>query len=205
VSLQTASSVTLPGVEARRGVVGPNAVLQLVDPLRAAGGDRLLGDVFRRAGLSRYLATPPLAMVPQEEARRLFGATREFLDPERADAVLRDAGAGTAAYVMANRIPGFARGLLRVLPPRPAAKLLLAAIQRHAWTFAGSGSCRVHLTGRTATLEIEHNPLATPGCAWHAGVLETLFRRLVSRKAVLRHPSCEARTGDCCRFELRLP
>ena len=119
--------------------------------------------------------------------------------------VLREAGAGTAAYVMANRIPAPVRGLLRFLPPRPAANLLLAAIQRHAWTFAGSGACRVSRSGRTAVLEIEHNPLATPGCAWHAGVLETMFRRLVSPRATLRHTDCEARGGDCCRFEVMIP
>lgn len=205
MSLQAASSGALPDVGAQRGVVGPNAVLQLVEPLRTAGGERLLGDVFRRAGLSHYLASPPLAMVPQEEARRLFGATREFLDPEQADGVLREAGAGTAAYIMANRIPAVARGLLRLLPPRPAAKGLLSAIERHAWTFAGSGSCRVRLDGKTAVLEIEHNPLATPGCAWHGGVLETLFQHLVAARAVLSHTACEARAGDCCRFEVRLP
>ncbi len=141
MSVQAAHGANLPHIEAQRGVVGPNAVLQLFDPLHAAGGDSLLEDVFRRAGLSHYLATPPLAMVPQEEARRLFGAVREFLGPDEGDAVLWQAGAGTAAYVMANRIPAFARGLLRVLPPRPAARLLLTAIQRHAWTFAGSGVC----------------------------------------------------------------
>ncbi len=205
MSVQAAGSVTVPGVEAQRGVVGPNAVLQLQAPLRAAGGDPLLDDVFRRAGVRHYLETPPLAMVPQEEARRLFGAVREFLGPETGDAVLREAGAGTAAYVMANRIPGFARAVLRLLPPRPAARLLLAAIQQHAWTFAGSGACSVRLAEKTAILEIQHNPLATPGCAWHAGVLETMFWRLVSQNATLRHTACEARTGDCCRFEVILP
>jgi divinyl protochlorophyllide a 8-vinyl-reductase len=103
---------------------------------------------------------------------------------------------------MANRIPAFARGLLRVLPPRAAARLLLTAIQRHAWTFAGSGRCRVNKEGKTAVLDIEHNPLATPGCAWHAGVLETLFQRLVSQETTLRHTACEARNGDRCRFEM---
>jgi divinyl protochlorophyllide a 8-vinyl-reductase len=205
VSVQAANGAVLPGMEAQRGVVGPNAVLQLCEPVRAAGGEALLQDVFRRAGLSHYLATPPLAMVPQEEARRLFGAVREYLGPEAGDAVLREAGAGTAAYVMANRIPAFARGVLRVLPPRPAARLLLTAIRRHAWTFAGSGVCCVSQAGRTAALEIEHNPLSTPGCAWHIGVLETMFHRLVSRRTALVHTACEARCGDRCRFDLKLP
>jgi divinyl protochlorophyllide a 8-vinyl-reductase len=204
MSVQAAHGASLPGIETQRGAVGPNAVLQLVAPVRAAGGDSLLEDVFHRAGLSHYLATPPLAMVPQEEARRLFGAVREFLGPEAGDTVLREAGAGTAAYVMANRIPAFVRGLLRVLPPRPAGDLLLAAIQRHAWTFAGSGVCSVRKTGKTAVLEIEHNPLATPGCAWHAGVLETMFEQLVSQRTTLRHTACEARSGACCRFEFLL-
>lgn len=205
MSVQTAGRVTAPGTESQRGVVGPNAVLQLTAPLHAAGGDTLLEDVFRRAGVRNYLAAPPLAMVPQEEARRLFGAVREFLGPETGDAVLREAGGATAKYVMANRIPGLARVLLRMLPSRPAARLLLAAIQQHAWTFAGSGVCDVRMAEKTAMLEIEHNPLATPGCAWHAGVLETMFWQLVSQNVTLRHTECEARAGDCCRFEVLLP
>lgn len=204
MSLSAASSTPLPGVDAQGGVVGPNAVLQLCAPLRDTGGEDLLEDVFRRAGLSRYLASPPLAMVPQEQARSLFGAVREFLGPEAGNQVLRQAGAGTAEYVMANRIPAVARGLLRVLPPRPAARLLLAAIQRHAWTFAGSGVCQGRQSDRSAILEIKHNPLVTPGCAWHTGVLETMFQRLVSRKASLQHVACEGRGSRCCRFEIRI-
>ena len=205
MSLQVAHGATLPGNDGVRGIVGPNAVLQLNAPLRAAGGDPLLEDVFRQAELLQYLATPPVVMVPQEQARRLFGAVREVLGPETGDDVLREAGKGTAAYVMANRIPVAIRSLLRLLPPRPSATLLLAAIERHAWTFAGSGRCSVHRVGPTATLEIEHNPLATPGCAWHEGVLEHLFRQLVSNKTDLRHDDCEARGGECCRFELSIP
>jgi divinyl protochlorophyllide a 8-vinyl-reductase len=186
------------------GVVGPNAVLQLVQPLRHAGGERLLKDVFRRAGLERYLDRPPLAMVPEEEARSLFGAVRELMGTDRGDDVLREAGRGTAQYVMAHRIPGPVRGLLRILPAPIAARMLLSAIQRHAWTFAGSGSCDGRCAGGVIRISIRDNPLATPGCPWHAGVLETMFRTLVTRRATLHHCACRARGGDCCRFSLAL-
>lgn len=186
------------------GVVGPNAVLQLIQPLRNAAGDQVLQDVFRRAGLERYLDQPPLAMVPEEEARGLFGAVRELLGTDRGDEVLRTAGRETARYVMAHRIPPPVRGLLHVLPARLAARLLLSAIQRHAWTFAGSGSCRGVAHKGALVIAIDDNPLATPGCPWHAGVLETMFRTLVTRRATLHHGVCCARGGDACRFRVRL-
>lgn len=200
------TAVSTEGAALRKavGVVGPNAILQLIEPLREAGGEGLLNDVFTRARVFQYLANPPLAMVPEEQAQRLFGATRAFLGCERGDEVLRQAGEGTARYVMQHRIPGPVRGLLRLLPAPLSARMLLTAIERNAWTFAGSGSCRTGVLDNGWFVAIENNPLATPGCPWHAGVLETMFRTLVSKRAALTHADCGAHHCPGCRFELRL-
>ncbi len=182
--------------------MGPNAVLQLIGPLRAAGGDDLLRDVFRRAGLTPYLDHPPDAMVPEAQAQRLFAAVRGALGPGPGDELLSAAGAGTAHYVMRHRIPAPVRALLRGLPAALAARLLLAAIRRNAWTFAGSGECRTAARPSGATVTIVHNPLATPGCPWHVGVLETMFRTLVSSSARASRHSCGGPGESECRFEL---
>lgn len=186
------------------GVVGPNAVLQLVDPLREAGGDDLVSDIFSRARVFHYLQQPPLAMVPEEQARRLFDAALARLGSEAGDVVLRAAGRGTAHYVMRHRIPAFARGLLRTLPAPLSAPMLLNAIRANAWTFAGSGACETGKTGDEWQVTIGNNPLATPGCPWHLGVLETMFQTLVSRRISVSHEQCCAWKGSCCRFDLRM-
>jgi len=187
----------------RAGVVGPNAVLQLTTPLRQAVGEAGLHDIFNRAGVVHWLRQPPLAMVSEERARRLFEAVLEELGPKRGAEVLFDAGAGTARYVMANRIPRPVCALLRVLPAALAGPLLLRAIERHAWTFAGSGDCRTD-NRQGFTIIIRNNPLATPNCPWHQGVLQTLFQSLVSPRCELDYARCGGRTCSCCRFQITL-
>ncbi len=193
-------SATLARREA--GVVGPNAVLQLLKPLREHAGKAGMEAVFRRASVIQYLARPPLAMVPEEHALRLFEAVCSELPESLAREVLTDAGRGTADYVIANRIPAPARAVLRVLPAPLAAPILRRAIESHAWTFAGSGQCKTSGI-RLVSLEITDNPLATPGCPWHSAVILTMFRKLVDRSIKLEHTHCCAKGDEMCRFELR--
>ena len=118
--------------------VGPNAVIQLRDVLHDF---RLHGAaLFDAAGVGAWWLQPPSEMIPEQEAARLHQAVRRHLVPEQARAVLREAGLRTADYLLANRIPRPAQIVLRILPPRFAAALLLRAIAAHAWTFAGSGT-----------------------------------------------------------------
>lgn len=183
------------------GVVGPNAVLQLIETLHASEHGEDIHAVFNRAGLVHYLAHPPLAMVSEEHALRLFKAVGRELSEERAREVLDDAGRRTAQYVMANRIPGSVRSLLRVMPSFLATPLLCRAIKHHAWTFAGSGSCETSGI-RRVKLDIKNNPLAIPDCPWHSAVILTMFRSLADRSMQLQHSYCCARGDAFCRFEL---
>jgi divinyl protochlorophyllide a 8-vinyl-reductase len=183
---------------ARGARVGPNAILQLIPPLREQAGEVGLRSVFEAAGLTDYLRAPPGEMVREGEVRRLFDALLGEL-PAEADELLWQAGQGTAAYVMANRIPAPVRSLLRILPAGPSARLLLGAIEKNAWTFAGSGRCRTR-PGRPAIIEIEANPIATPGCPWHRGVFAGLFVNLVTPRVEVTHPACVAAGERQCRY-----
>jgi divinyl protochlorophyllide a 8-vinyl-reductase len=190
---------------AEAGLVGPNAVIQLGEALRAAPNAAGLAEqVFGQAGCLRFLRSPPCDMIDEMIPARLFAALWRELPPEMAASIAHDAGRRTGAYVMANRIPSAARLVLRALPPRLAAPLLLNAIRRHAWTFAGSGRCRV-ASGPPAIILIERNPLAMPAGSWHVGVFEYLFRALVSRRATIRHADCPADGMPICRFEIDIP
>lgn len=170
------------------GRIGPNAITQTLAALIALEGHAVAGRVFEVAGLRRYLDSPPEDLLPETEPAALFAALWTVLSPSRAVAVAAEAGMRTADYVMANRIPPLARLALRLLPARLAAPLLLQAIERNAWTFAGSGAC-VTRSGAPGLIEIKDNPLAMPDAAWHVAVFERMFRSLVSPGARVRHVS----------------
>lgn len=184
---------------AQPGRVGPNAILQSREALEALGGVELAVRVFEAAGLLPLYDLPPVEMVPQDKALALHRAIRAALPEDEALWVAREGGYRTGRYILANRIPKFARGMLQILPAPLAGRLLLKAIQKHAWTFAGTG--RVHTdAGPPMGILIEDNPLAQPGCPWHCAVFETLFGRLVSQDVRVDHLACCAEDAPACRF-----
>lgn len=183
------------------GKVGPNAILQLGHALREHQGERIARDVYTAAGLPDLLEAPPSEMVDERLVSALFRALDERLPRKEARAVAARAGARTAAYLLANRIPAPARAALAILPGPVSARLLLRAMARNAWTFAGSGEFRWR-AGSPHVIEISRNPLAAPGCAWHVAVFEGLFRALVAPEARVRHTACCLDGDDACRFSI---
>jgi len=158
--------------------IGPNAIVQLVAVLDREVGRRTRDRVMRLAG--QKVPPPEAGMWPEAAARAVHLAVYRDL-PVRAEDLMAKAGTATADYLLAHRIPAVARLLMRRLPARLGARLLTAAIARHAWTFAGSGSFRVAARA-PLTFELADNPLAPEGgqpCHWHAAVLVRLFRALV--------------------------
>ena len=186
-----------------RACIGPNAVLQLEQALLEAGGPDLAWRIFEAAGYAHLLEHRPDAMIDEAIPRALFDVLFNTLSPLRARAIVDRAGRLTGQYILKNRIPGFARVILTLLPPRMAAPLLLKAIEQHAWTFAGSGQCRTQ-AGPNPQISIQHNPLAMPECVWHSQVLQTLFQTLVSPHAQIRHRCCEHAGDEICRFDIDL-
>ncbi|PYB75023.1 bacteriochlorophyll 4-vinyl reductase [Rhizobium wuzhouense] len=186
--------------------IGPNAVIQTGQALASRYGSGVTRLIYEAAGLARYLGNPPHAMIDEREPKALFTALRQALPAQEADHVLTDAGLRTANYIVENRIPPRARKLLPKLPPALASRLLVSAIARHAWTFAGSG----HFEGRVrgwrepvVILSIKANPLATPGCPWHGAVFQGLFATLTATHVAVVHPRCQARGDDCCEWTIK--
>jgi divinyl protochlorophyllide a 8-vinyl-reductase len=186
------------------GRIGPNAVTRLAEAL----GDDLAGVVFEVAGLSERLADPPQRMVPEAEVTRLHRALRTTLGEAEAAAASREAGRLTAQYLLANRIPRPMQWVLKRMPAGLAARVLVNAIGRHAWTFAGSGRFRA-IFGTPLRLEVAGGPIpragrsALPVCAFYAATFETLFRALVSPRTQVTEVACEATGAPSCVFELR--
>jgi divinyl protochlorophyllide a 8-vinyl-reductase len=161
------------------------------------------------AGLGRYGygEEPPAAMVPEEDVSALYRTLRLALDAPRARGIACSAGTKTAHYVLANRIPRPAQLLLRCLPAKVAAPLLLTSIARHTWTFAGSAT--VNFQTRPPRITIAGCPICRASCGepalceYYAASFETLFRTLVSRRAIVRESACEASGAPACVFEIR--
>jgi divinyl protochlorophyllide a 8-vinyl-reductase len=188
--------------------IGPNAITRVAEALLADVGASLTVSIFDRAGLEAYLAKPPQQMVDETEVARLHLLLREALDTATARRVAIDAGHRTGDYLLAHRIPGPLQWILRVVPAPIACRLLLSAIGRHAWTFAGSGQFRSRV-GDTVMLEITDNPMcrgslsAVPVCDYYAATFERLFRVLVHPRASVVELACEATGAKACLFEVR--
>lgn len=183
--------------------VGPNAAIQLGHALKERLGQHAAERVFAEAGLAPWLVNPPDEMIDQAHVARLFRALFTSLPANVARTIAADAGARTADYLLANRIPRPAQIILRALPARVAARLLLRAIARNAWTFCGSGRFAAR-SGSPILVKIAENPLAAPGCTWHVAVFEQLFQTLVSPGARVSHSSCCHEGAPACRFEIAI-
>jgi divinyl protochlorophyllide a 8-vinyl-reductase len=165
-------------------------------------------------------------MVDEAVVTALHSALRRTLVLSDAAAVAQRAGALTGDYLLANRIPGPVRALLRTLPAPWAAWLLVRAMASHAWTFAGSGTfVAVAVSGRSgpAVIALPHEGLGRPRlqlvvgscplcrgstapapvCDYFASTFERLFAALVSRSARVRETTCQATGASACRFEVR--
>lgn len=173
--------------------IGPNAVTRLAEAIEARHGPEGAAAVFLSAGLADYLDAPPGRMVREDEVARLHHALAQHHPREEAQALARDAGERTARYLLAARIPRPFQRVLRWLPARMAARSLLWAIARHAWTFCGSARFEaaiadpvcVRLDGGLAAA-----PAPAVSAAYYAAVFEALFRALVDpRCRALTHPT----------------
>lgn len=188
--------------------VGPNAIIQLAAALREGRGDAGAAEVFAAAGLTHHLDRPPTEMVDETEVIALYRTLFQHVPSGDAATFAARSGTLTADYILANRIPAAIQAVLKRLPRWLAARVLLRAIARHAWTFAGSGTLSIApgspLRIEPLRIEIADNALAMPGCVWHAAVFERLFRVLVSPNAVVRHPDCCHAGARRCRFEIAI-
>lgn len=189
--------------------IGPNAVTRMAEALRARHGDAVAARIFSAAGLGEMLRHPPHEMIDERDVARLLRSAHAELGAVAAAAVARDAGARTGEYLLAHRIPGPAQWLLKRLPAPLAARLLVAAIARHAWTFAGSGRLAVRWQRAGVRLSLSHCPLcrelaaSDPACDFYCATFERLFGELVRAGSTVTETACQACGDAACVFEVR--
>ena len=190
-------------------LIGPNAITRLAEVLPGLVGKGPTRQLFQHAGLADYLVAPPQTMVPEGEVARLHQQLWCDVGPALAREAARRAGELTGRYLLARRIPQPVQWLLKALPAAIAARVLVMAISRHAWTFCGSGKFSARWRAGALQLVIKDNPLCRglardeAACDFFAATFGCLFRSLVQARATVREISCEARGDAECCFELR--
>lgn len=192
------------------GRIGSNAITRMAEALVLHCGAETMCAVLDGAGLTRHRLTPPTAMVDEADVTALHRALRITVAPEMADLVSTEAGRRTADYILDHRLPPPAKVFLRLLPPSAAASLLGAAIARHAWTFAGSGTFRIERC-RPLRFVIAGGPIGgrlranAPVCAYYAATFVGLFRALVHPCTCVHEQTCAAVGAPECVFVLEWP
>jgi len=185
--------------------IGPNAVLQTLSALDALEGPAARAEVEAGARLPEAW---PEGLIPERWFLEVVTATRATLDAHRAESVLALAGAWTAEYVAAHRIPGPFRALLAALPARLAVPLLLTAFARHAWTFAGRGRFTVE-GAYPGIIRLEDCPTcrvpsSSPfGGAYYEQAFEGLLR-LAAPDVRVTELECRLSGAPACRFSISL-
>jgi divinyl protochlorophyllide a 8-vinyl-reductase len=170
-------------------LIGPNAVLQTVAAMEAR-----LGRAETRAILNdAQIAALPSgeAMIPEVQALRLH-RWLALHEPIGSFVIAEDAGARTADYIIANRIPRAAVWLLRHLPAPVAAPLLMAAIRKHAWTFIGAGQFAAQGAWAFTIDRSQADDAVLPPESlfhWYAAVFTRLYSELVA-------PDCTCRVTE---------
>jgi len=162
--------------------MGPNGIIQTFNALKAHYGELEAKHFLQQAGLEKYIAQLPHQMVDECEFHRLVETVCETLEPHERAQILFEAGERTAEYLLQARIPKFFQVLLKHLPTRWAARLLLWAIKKHAWTFAGSGAFEYQVAGTiSAKILVKAMPYQE-SAYFYGGALQLLFKRLFKNK-----------------------
>jgi divinyl protochlorophyllide a 8-vinyl-reductase len=167
-------------------LIGPNAVLQTVAVMEERLGHAETQAILADAQIARLPSGKH--MIPEVLALRLH-RWLALHDPLDALAIAEEAGRRTADYIIAHRIPRAVEWLLRCLPARLAAPLLMAAIRKHAWTFVGAGAFLPldawHFTiDRTQARDALPPPESL--FLWYAAVFTRLYRALVVPDCICR-------------------
>jgi divinyl protochlorophyllide a 8-vinyl-reductase len=186
--------------------IGPNVIIQTAHTL----ADRLGRDTAEQcltAATPFSLESLPSEMVDERTANALMRHLSHTRGPDFMRSVMSEAGRRTGGYLLEHRIPGPARWLLPHLPRALAMRVLMSAVSRHTWTFAGSAEVQF-TQGNPTFITILHCPLCVgqhstvPMCDFYTGTFNRLLRELVHPDAWAEEISCEARGDAACRFLL---
>lgn len=180
--------------------IGPNSIIQTVAALEARYGKTEADARLTIAGQGHLIGNLPSEMVEEEKFHDLVKSLDKDLDPGVLAELLNDSGQRTAAYLLKVRIPGFFQKLLKPLPPGLAFKLLLFAISKNAWTFAGSGAFS-YTTGKTPVITVKVTYPAIPVVGnFYLGTFTKLLKELVNPDTIIDASITGTSGNITCRY-----
>lgn len=180
------------------------SILQLMPVISEVLGEQASGLVLATAGVTQLPAAD--VFCDETPAAAVHQALRKEF-PGTAEHIARLAGTRTADWIVATRLPPVAAMTLSRMPVWLASPVLCGLIEKHAWTFMGSGQFRV-INRSSPVFELKDNPVIRgefsehPVCSWHAAVFQQLFRSLVDPAISCTETHCSACGDAACRFEL---
>lgn len=196
--------IATPPLKSSVALIGPNSVIHLIPLLDTALGESERDRLMLLSGIS---AVPPQQdLMAETPAASLHQLLREH-HPDVAATLTRRAGLLTGDHIVEHHIPVAAMRVMRNLPSWLAAPVLASVVEKHAWTFAGSGKFRVR-SKVPLVFELHDNPVVRgeaqlePICHWHAAVFERVFCRIVDPNMRCVETACCATGAHSCRFEI---
>ena len=190
------------------GWVGANPILELVAVVQQRFGNAKAAVLMADTQWRVYRM--PTEMVPEQHVRAVVHAAYEQLGAARAVDALDAAGIERAHAMLAHDIPQLTQWMIRKLPTRLAMRVLLLAIKRSSWTFAGSARFDVAVADHAAVVDFHDCEMnrgmhaKQTGCPFYRATFRELLRTLVSPTATVDETECCAAGDTRCRFVLRV-
>jgi divinyl protochlorophyllide a 8-vinyl-reductase len=191
------------------GKIGPNSIIQTVRALQDFYGQKKAVEILEQGGQGHVLTRELNEMIDEQDFIALAKMLYSQLGVDDTLPLLRRSGNLTGEYVLANRIPKPVQRLIKFLPLPLRLKVLLTAIGKSSWTFAGSGTYSF-ITRPRPLITINNSIIKQavqakkPVCSYYTGAFETLIKTLVSPRAVIEEVECLAGGSDKCRFVVKL-
>lgn len=187
------------------GKIGPNSIIQTLAALKETYDPIQSYAILACGGAARLAEQVPVNMIDEQEFHTLALALVAQLGPVEAGQILRRAGQLTAVYLLKHRIPLLAQLLLRALPARQSMRILLPAVARHAWTFAGSATFSFGADGAPwaqidSPLLRARPALAGAVCNFYKGTFVHLIHALVGRRMTVWESECQAHGDSACAY-----
>jgi divinyl protochlorophyllide a 8-vinyl-reductase len=161
------------------GQIGPNAIIQTIHVLDEQYGSAERAALLERIGQAQWNAALPTSMIDETAFHALVRALADDPGPAQTAHILYQAGAHTADYLLAHRIPRPFQWLVQRLPRRTGMRLLLAAISMNAWTFVGSGTYQFTIHPDPRITVSVRSPTLTPVASFYGGTFERLLQVLI--------------------------
>ncbi|NTW83069.1 MAG: bacteriochlorophyll 4-vinyl reductase [Chlorobiaceae bacterium] len=166
--------------------IGPNSIIQTVTALETRFGKTEAEAILKRCGQGHWIGNLPSEMTEESKFHALVGALDNEIGENKTASILEESGRRTAAYLLRVRIPGFFQKILKPLPPGIAFKLLLFAISKNAWTFAGSGEFS-YTSGKKPVITVKVTYPGRPVVGnFYLGTFEALLEELVNPKTTIK-------------------